>query len=96
MKVFLISMMLKSELLKDKSLKTLNLLMGRQEVFETNDKKKLIEFLDAPVSGGQAGAENGALTIMIGGKESTYSKISNILECWNCFNYFKNSHEINL
>ena len=27
-------------------------------------------FLDAPVSGGQAGAENGALTVMIGGDES--------------------------
>lgn len=49
---------------------------------EQETKKKLIEFLDAPVSGGQAGAENGALTIMIGGKESTYSKISNILECY--------------
>ena len=27
------------------------------------------QFLDAPVSGGQAGAENGALTVMIGGDE---------------------------
>lgn len=45
-------------------------------------QKQSIEFLDAPVSGGQAGAENGALTIMIGGKESTYFKVSNILECY--------------
>ena len=29
--------------------------------------------LDAPVSGGQAGAENGALTIMVGGPQSIYS-----------------------
>ncbi len=30
-------------------------------------------FLDAPVSGGQAGAENGALTIMVGGDEATFA-----------------------
>jgi len=46
-------------------------------------------FLDAPVSGGQAGAENGALTVMVGGEESvfldarpvidTYSKFSKLL-----------------
>ena len=30
--------------------------------------------MDAPVSGGQAGAENGQLTIMVGGDESTYKK----------------------
>ena len=29
-------------------------------------------FLDAPVSGGQAGAENGALTVMVGGDEATF------------------------
>ena len=44
--------------------------------------KLSIEFLDAPVSGGQAGAENGALTIMIGGKEDTYAKVKNILDCY--------------
>lgn len=31
-----------------------------------------IGFLDAPVSGGQAGAENGALTIMVGGTQKAY------------------------
>ncbi len=31
-------------------------------------------FVDAPVSGGQAGAENGALTVMCGGDEATYAK----------------------
>ena len=30
-------------------------------------------FLDAPVSGGQAGAENGVLTVMVGGDEATYA-----------------------
>lgn len=32
-------------------------------------------FIDAPVSGGQAGAENGALTVMCGGDEATYAKV---------------------
>ena len=31
-------------------------------------------FLDAPVSGGQAGAENGALTVMIGGDQADFDK----------------------
>ena len=34
------------------------------------------QFLDAPVSGGQAGAENGALTVMIGGDEDAFKKAS--------------------
>ena len=33
-----------------------------------------IGFLDAPVSGGQAGAENGALTIMVGGEPAAYGR----------------------
>ena len=33
-----------------------------------------IRFLDAPVSGGQAGAENGALTVMCGGDQATYDR----------------------
>lgn len=39
-------------------------------------------FLDAPVSGGQAGAENGALTIMIGGAEPVYERIMPLLNCY--------------
>ena len=31
------------------------------------------KFIDAPVSGGQAGAENGVLTVMCGGKEDAYA-----------------------
>ena len=38
-----------------------------------------ISFLDAPVSGGQAGAENGMLSIMIGGTEENYQRIKPIL-----------------
>jgi 3-hydroxyisobutyrate dehydrogenase len=36
-------------------------------------KKRGFEFIDAPVSGGQAGAENGVLTVMCGGAEDAYS-----------------------
>ena len=40
-------------------------------------------FLDAPVSGGQAGAENGALTVMIGGDEEDYIKAKEIIDCYS-------------
>ncbi|OEY68075.1 NAD(P)-dependent oxidoreductase [Marinobacter sp. X15-166B] len=39
-------------------------------------------FIDAPVSGGQQGAENGQLTIMCGGDESAYSRVLPVLECY--------------
>ncbi|KUJ84381.1 NAD(P)-dependent oxidoreductase [Microbulbifer flavimaris] len=39
-------------------------------------------FLDAPVSGGQAGAENGALTIMVGGAEADYQRAQPFLQCY--------------
>jgi 3-hydroxyisobutyrate dehydrogenase-like beta-hydroxyacid dehydrogenase len=38
-----------------------------------------IGFLDAPVSGGQAGAENGKLTIMVGGDADTYATAEPVL-----------------
>jgi 3-hydroxyisobutyrate dehydrogenase len=38
-----------------------------------------IGFLDAPVSGGQAGAENGKLTIMVGGDTDTYAAAEPVL-----------------
>ena len=43
---------------------------------------KDIGFLDAPVSGGQAGAESGALTIMVGGSQRDYQKTSPILNAY--------------
>jgi 3-hydroxyisobutyrate dehydrogenase-like beta-hydroxyacid dehydrogenase len=39
-------------------------------------------FIDAPVSGGQAGAETGALTIMCGGAESDYAQAEPILAAY--------------
>src|SRR5210317_145492 len=40
-------------------------------------------FLDAPVSGGQAGAENGALTVMVGGEQSDYKKAESVIDCYS-------------
>ena len=39
-------------------------------------------FLDAPVSGGQAGAENGVLTVMVGGKQRDFDKARPIIDCY--------------
>lgn len=41
-----------------------------------------IGFLDAPVSGGVAGAEQGALTVMIGGDDATLARVRPVLECF--------------
>jgi len=43
---------------------------------------KSIGFLDAPLSGGQAGAENGQLTIMIGGDEDIFDRASPVMNCY--------------
>ncbi len=39
--------------------------------------------LDAPVSGGQAGAENGALTVMIGGDQADFDKAKDKIDCYS-------------
>ena len=39
-------------------------------------------FLDAPVSGGQAGAENGVLTIMVGGSKTAYAQAEPVLQAY--------------
>ncbi|MBT8099756.1 MAG: NAD(P)-dependent oxidoreductase [Gammaproteobacteria bacterium] len=39
-------------------------------------------FVDAPLSGGQAGAESGMLTIMIGGDEATFERVAPVLACY--------------
>ncbi len=46
-------------------------------------KKNGFGSLDAPVSGGQAGAENGALTVMIGGDQSDFDKAKDKIECYS-------------
>ncbi len=45
-------------------------------------EKKTIGYVDAPVSGGQAGAENGVLSIMCGGRPDTYEKAEAIMQCY--------------
>ena len=45
-------------------------------------EKKGLGFLDAPVSGGQAGAENGVLTVMVGGKEATYGPAEPVIKAY--------------
>jgi 3-hydroxyisobutyrate dehydrogenase-like beta-hydroxyacid dehydrogenase len=42
-----------------------------------------IQFLDAPVSGGQAGAQNGKLTVMLGGNKETYDAVIGLLNCYS-------------
>ncbi len=45
-------------------------------------KEKNIEFLDAPVSGGESGAVSGVLSIMVGGKEAVFAKVKPILSTY--------------
>ncbi len=42
-------------------------------------------FLDAPVSGGQAGAINGVLTVMVGGEESIFAKVEPVMAAFARF-----------
>lgn len=42
-------------------------------------KEKGVFFLDAPVSGGQAGAENGKLTVMVGGDAEAYARAEPVI-----------------
>jgi len=41
-----------------------------------------LSFLDAPVSGGQAGAENGALTVMVGGDAGTFERAAPMIDSY--------------
>ena len=53
-----------------------------REIYE-HAKKNSFGSLDAPVSGGQAGAENGALTVMIGGDQSDFDKAKDKIDCYS-------------
>ena len=46
-------------------------------------KDKGFDFLDAPISGGQAGAEGGILTVMVGGDEDVFKKAEPIIDCYS-------------
>jgi len=45
-------------------------------------KKRGFDFVDAPVSGGQAGAENGVLTVMCGGDEAPFAKAEKVIAAY--------------
>lgn len=47
--------------------------------------KQQVSFIDAPVSGGQAGAENGVLTIMCGGAEADFNKAQPVMSAYARF-----------
>ena len=53
-----------------------------REIYDYS-KKNNFGFLDAPVSGGQAGAENGALTVMIGGDQADFDKAKDKIDCYS-------------
>ncbi len=45
-------------------------------------KEKGVGFIDAPVSGGQAGAENGVLTVMCGAEDAVYEKAKPVIDAF--------------
>jgi len=53
-----------------------------KEIYD-HAKKNGFGSLDAPVSGGQAGAENGALTVMIGGDQADFDKAKDKIDCYS-------------
>jgi 3-hydroxyisobutyrate dehydrogenase len=52
-----------------------------RKVFEAA-KAKGIDFIDAPVSGGQAGAENGKLTVMCGGEQGPFDRARPVMDSY--------------
>ena len=52
-----------------------------REVFSQAASRN-VGFLDAPLSGGQAGAENGQLTIMTGGDEDVFERALPVMNCY--------------
>jgi 3-hydroxyisobutyrate dehydrogenase-like beta-hydroxyacid dehydrogenase len=52
-----------------------------KELFEKT-KERGIGFIDAPVSGGQAGAVNGQLGIMCGGEQATFDKVKPVIDVY--------------
>ena len=49
----------------------------------SNSKAHGWGFLDAPVSGGQAGAEGGTLTVMVGGDDAPFKKAEPVIDCYS-------------
>jgi 3-hydroxyisobutyrate dehydrogenase len=51
-------------------------------VLHAEAKKRGFDFVDAPVSGGQAGAENGVLTVMCGGEPEPYARAEKVIAAY--------------
>jgi len=51
--------------------------------FYLKAKNQGVGFLDAPVSGGQAGAEKGTLTVMVGGDKEDFNKAKDVINCYS-------------
>ncbi len=49
---------------------------------EAAAKEKGVHFIDAPVSGGQAGAEGGVLTVMCGGEQAIFDKAKPVIDAY--------------
>ena len=47
-----------------------------------------IQFIDAPISGGQAGAESGQLSVMAGGDEQSFDKVKEIINIYSKFSKY--------
>lgn len=60
---------------------TASAVVAREVANAAADKK--VDFLDAPLSGGQAGAENGQLTIMVGGEPAVYERVLPVMDCYS-------------
>ncbi len=58
--------------------------IARELDIEAQDKGA--QFLDAPVSGGEKGAQDGTLTVMVGGQESSFAQAEPLIDCFaaNC------------
>ena len=56
---------------------------GLARRLEARAKAKGAGYLDAPVSGGQAGAENGQLTVMVGGDAATFAKAEPVMRAFS-------------
>jgi len=59
---------------------TTSALLARE--LDAATKARRLGFIDAPVSGGQAGAEKGQLTVMCGGEASAYAKVEPVVTAY--------------
>ena len=55
---------------------------GLARELDKDAKRRGLQFLDAPVSGGQAGAENGALTVMVGGGKGAFRQAAPVIQTY--------------